>query len=262
MDNGMRAVAEPGIILRALVGSKVHGLNLEGTDDKDEMGVTIEPPDHVIGLKQFEQWVYRTKAEGVPSGPGDLDLTVYSLRKFVRLALAGNPTVLLLLFAPDDSCAVLRDEGRQLRALAPAFVSKVAADRYAGYLRDQKDRLLGERGGRALRKPWSFEHPTAGFDTKYAMHMVRLGFQGVELLETGRITLPMPPAPREFTMAIRRGEIDLDAVLKATERLEARLAELRETSHLPDRPDESAIEAWMLRTYLADRRWAAPAWHS
>src|SRR5688572_31106775 len=30
-----------------------------------------------------------------------------------------------------------------------------------------------------------------GFDTKYAMHMLRLGFQGVELLTTGRLNLPM-----------------------------------------------------------------------
>ena len=36
----------------------------------------------------------RTQPEGVRSGPGDLDLIVYSLRKWMRLALTGNPTVL------------------------------------------------------------------------------------------------------------------------------------------------------------------------
>jgi hypothetical protein len=31
-----------------------------------------------------------------------------------------------------------------------------------------------------------------GYDTKYAMHVLRLGLQGVELLTTGRFTLPVP----------------------------------------------------------------------
>jgi hypothetical protein len=34
----------------------------------------------------------------MPSGPGDLDLTIYGLRKYCRMALKGSPTVLLLLF--------------------------------------------------------------------------------------------------------------------------------------------------------------------
>jgi predicted nucleotidyltransferase len=255
MDNGMRSVAEPGIILRALVGSTLHGLNLEGTDDRDEMGITIESPDHVVGLGDFEQWVYRTQPEGSPSGPGDLDLIVYSLRKYVRLAIAGNPTVILLLFAPRSVCSVLTRAGEELQALAPSIVSRLAAERYAGYLKDQKERMLGSRGGRALRKKWAIEHPSAGFDTKYAMHMVRLGIQGVELLSTGRITLPMPRSEREFTMAIRRGEVDLPGVLDATEKLESRLEELRTSSPLRERPDKKAIESWMVRTYLS-------AWHS
>src|SRR5439155_17926998 len=80
VDSGGRAAAEPNTILRATVGSKLHGLNLEATDDTDEMGVCVEPPEYVVGLRQFEQWVYRTQPEGHPSGPKDLDLTIYSLR--------------------------------------------------------------------------------------------------------------------------------------------------------------------------------------
>jgi hypothetical protein len=36
-------IAEGGLIIRSLVGSTIHGLQLEGTDDRDEMGVCIEP---------------------------------------------------------------------------------------------------------------------------------------------------------------------------------------------------------------------------
>src|SRR2546430_5810567 len=97
-----RRIAETGTILRVLVGSGVHGTAVEGQDDRDEMGICIEGPEYVIGLRSFEQYQFRTQPEGVRSGPGDLDLTIYSLRKWLRLALQGNPTVLLPLFVPDE----------------------------------------------------------------------------------------------------------------------------------------------------------------
>lgn len=90
------AVARGGCILRAVVGSTVHGLANAGTDDRDEMGVCIEPPEYVLGLRPFEHWVFRTQDEGTPSGPGDLDLTIYGLGKYCQMALKGSPTVLLL----------------------------------------------------------------------------------------------------------------------------------------------------------------------
>ena len=83
--------AERDLILRTTVGSVVHGLSNPGTDDRDEMGVCIEPPEYLLGFRRFEHFVYRTQPEGHPSGPGDLDLTVYGLRKFCVLALKGSP---------------------------------------------------------------------------------------------------------------------------------------------------------------------------
>jgi len=94
-------IATRGLILRGSVGSTAHGLHLAGTDDRDEMGVAVEPPVRVIGLTDFEQHIHRTAEERVkhspvadqrqhgrtpPSQAGDLDLTVYSLRKYTRLA--------------------------------------------------------------------------------------------------------------------------------------------------------------------------------
>src|SRR3954463_15613041 len=95
-DPRARALAERGCILRGLVGSTVHGLSNPGADDRDEMGVCVEPEDYVLGLRPFEHCVARTQPEGHPSGPGDVDLTIYGLRKFCRLAIKGSPTVLLL----------------------------------------------------------------------------------------------------------------------------------------------------------------------
>ena len=42
-------IALDHLILRTTVGSVVHGLSNPGTDDRDELGVCIEPPEYLRG---------------------------------------------------------------------------------------------------------------------------------------------------------------------------------------------------------------------
>jgi hypothetical protein len=247
-------IAERGTILRVLVGSGVHGTAIEGQDDRDEMGLCVEPPEHVIGLRTFEQYVYRTQPEGVRSGPGDLDLTVYSLRKWTRLAMAGNPTVLLPLFVPDEHVVEIAPLGRALRATPDLVVSRVAAGRFAGYLRNQRSKLLGEHPSGTNRPELIDRY---GFDTKFAMHMVRLGLQGVELLESGRISLPVPEPHRTWLRELRVGEHSRDEALAVAGELEARIEALAGTSSLPPEPDAARIDAWLIAVY--QQAWATGA---
>lgn len=258
MNNGddiERAIAERGTILRCQVGSGLHGTSIEGTDDRDEMGICIEPPEYVIGLQLFEQWIFRTAWERTgtglrspnqpTSGHGDLDLTVYSLRKWIRLALRGNPTVLLPLFAPEQELVAITPLGRELRELAPAIISRVAAKSFLGYSVAQRERLVGLRGeARASRRV-----NAAGYDGKFAMHMLRLGFQGIELLETGRITLPVPEPELTFLRQVRTGEAELDGVLARAERNERRLLELETAAPCAAEPDFSAVDEWLVSAY-------------
>ena len=80
-------------ILRTTVGSGVHGIAIEGTDDHDEMGVYIESMPNLLGIRPYrEDYMARTRREGERSGPGDTDLILYSLSKYLRLAVKGNPT--------------------------------------------------------------------------------------------------------------------------------------------------------------------------
>jgi hypothetical protein len=101
----------------------VHGLSNPGTDDRDEMGVCIEPPEYILELRRVEHCVARTQPEGSPSGPGDVDLTIYGLRKLASLARKGSPTVLLLFFIRGDDVLEQSELGVELQALAPAFLS-------------------------------------------------------------------------------------------------------------------------------------------
>ncbi len=111
----------------------------------------------------------------------------------------------------------------------------------------QRQRLLGERGQKKVHRPeLEAKH---GYDTKYAMHMLRLGFQGVELMQTGRLVLPMVEGTREFLMDVRYGRIELDAVLTMAGNLERSLKDLINTSPIPAEPNEEAVQDWMIRTY-------------
>ena len=256
-----RALAEGATILRAQVGSGVHGTSIEGSDDRDEMGVCTEPPEYVIGLRKFDQYEYHTawaREGGLRnrSGPGDLDITVYSLRKYMRLALAGNPSILVPLFAPDSEVVTVTELGAELRAMTPRIVSRQAGHRFAGYLHAQRRGLLSHDGkGRDVTRPELIQR--YGWDTKYGGHMVRLGHQGVELLETGRITLPMPEAQRETVRVIRTGLYTMSEALVMAEELEARIRELLETSPLPEHPDSAAADRWLISAY--QRAWSGEA---
>ena len=50
-----RLIAERGTILRVQVGSGVHGTSIAGQDDRDEMGVCLEPPEFVTGLARVPE---------------------------------------------------------------------------------------------------------------------------------------------------------------------------------------------------------------
>ena len=76
-DLSPRGLAEQGLILRTQVGSGVHGTSISGQDDRDEMGICLEPPAFVTGLVRvpngirgeepsvaFEQ--YERPAAGMP----------------------------------------------------------------------------------------------------------------------------------------------------------------------------------------------------
>ena len=248
-----RAMAERTTILRVPAGSTLHGLNLPGTDDSDEVGICIEDIDAAVGFSEFEQYIYRTAAEregkhDAPSRAGDLDLTIFSLRKFLRLAMQGNPQILQCLFVPAHLCIVRDALGSTLQELAPLLVSRHAGARYLGYLEAQRQRLLGERGQKKVNRPeLEAKH---GFDTKYAMHILRLGFQGVELMSTGKLTLPMAEKDRAFVYATRLGDVPLQDVLTHAGELEHQIKDLLHDAPVPAEPAREELQAWMVRRYL------------
>lgn len=245
---GDRREALANEILRSEVGSGVHGMAIAGTDDRDEMGVFIETMGQCVGLDRATgHYVHRTAEHaGARSYAGDLDLTIYSLRKWMSLALAGNPTVLTVLFAPKESIVIETPLGVQLRQQVPNIVSKQAGHRFLGYLNGQRQRLTGEgpRQSRVPNRPELIEKH--GYDTKYASHALRLGLQGLELMETGWLTLPMAGSDWRRCMAVKRGEVDFDTALAWIDLCARDLEHAIATSSLPEHPNRDAVGRWMV----------------
>src|SRR5436309_6221188 len=164
------------------------------------MGVLIEGPEDVLGLDErgYSTVMQRTQPEGTRSGPGDTDRTLHSLRRFLRLAASGNPSILMSFWAPVLHAT---DEGHQLRELADAFIGRHVVPRYRGYMQSQAMRLLGTRGGGHGRRGGGQREELIvayGYDTKYAMHCARLGFQCIELLTTRHLNLPIQGEPADW----------------------------------------------------------------
>jgi hypothetical protein len=234
-------------ILVVEVGSGAHGTGLPGKEDHDETVIWVEPAADVFALKDHEPRAIqqRTAPEGKPSEPTDTDRNLYTLRRFLNLAVAGNPTIMLVLWAP---VLQAHEHGRELRAMADAFVGRHLIPKYRGYMHAQTDRLLGLRGGRHGR----MRETEAGFDTKYAMHAARLGFQAIELLRTGRLELPIADPAGQWLKDVRAGKVPMDEITTRIDELHRTLDELADDEAIPSGPDRARIIEWSIGVH---RRW-------
>lgn len=234
-------------------GSGLHGAKLEGTDDHDIYGVFIEPPEKLLGLDRYEHFVWSTSAQTVRNGPGDVDITLYSLRKWAGLAAKGNPTCLHFLFAdnvlyPDlDSMHLVNGyQWMDLFAKRDLFLSKACAKQFMGFVNAQLGRLTGERGrGKKGQRP-ELEQKF-GYDVKAGMHSIRLLYECMELMRTGYMTFPRPE--REMLIHIRQGGWSLDRLIAHANVLFMELKQAVQESKLPDEVDRNAISKFITELY-------------
>lgn len=230
------------VILLFEGGSKMHGAKLDGKDDTDWFGVYIEPPEKVLGVDGFEHFVYTTGGERGGNGPEDVDVCLYSLQKWARLACKGNPSVLSFLFAKPVFEQIV---WAKLMMNAQAFLAKSHLGQFLGYANAQLRRLYNQQGQKNCNRPFLEEE--FGYDTKYAMHIIRLLGEAKELMETGRMTFPRPN--KDELIAIRKGEFKRYEFENWGNRLEQEALEAQKTSTLPDKVDRAQVSKLVAGTY-------------
>jgi len=116
------------------------------------------------------------------------------------------------------------------------------------------DMLDRERRYKGARKRWSqyqtwLKHRNPkraalearfGYDTKHAMHLVRLLRMGGEILRGDGVIVRRPD--RDALLAIRDGDLDYDGLITQAESLSDAIETAEAPSPLPSAPDEAALD--------------------
>ncbi|WP_409468360.1 nucleotidyltransferase domain-containing protein [Streptomyces sp. HC307] len=215
------------ILLSGVVGSTAYGLAHEGSD-VDRLGLFAAPTDALHGL-------HGPKESHVTTAP---DRTLHEAAKWCRLALGGNPTVMELVWLPEELYEVRTELGDELIGIRASFLSaRRVRDAYLGYATQQFRKLRSRGDG-------SFSADTRKRTAKHARHLKRLCQQGYELYTTGQLTIRVED-PESYHRFGEQVAADPAAALPLLHRFEAAFAESR--SVLPEQPDETAAEAWLRR---------------
>jgi len=224
-------------------GSELHGAKVMGTDDLDIYGAYVEPPELALGLESLPHYVWSTAGNDRRNGPADVDVTLYSLKKWAGLACKGNPTALHFLFAKET---LQNPIWRLILRRREIFLSRLCAKHFMGFANDQLSRITGAKGrGKKGQRPELEEK--YGYDVKAAMHTLRLLYECKEILQTGKITLPRPE--RELLIRVRTGRYSIQKVLDIANRLFGECADEERKSLLPDRIDRKAVSEVLAQCY-------------
>src|SRR6185436_6970266 len=166
-------------------GSKAYGIDVEGSDD-DYVGVFIPRLRDFVSMAGLERDTY------AENGP---DFTIHEIGKFCRLALKGNPAILETLWNPN---IVHRTEvGDELVRLKRQFLHRGSLDVYVDYAEAQLKKMVKGKG----------LHAKGGaYNGKYGAHLIRLLHSGLDLAQTGEVTVRVSSKLAETLLEIRSGQ--------------------------------------------------------
>lgn len=229
-------------IMECISGSRACGTSTP-TSDTDYRGLFIGVPESILTpfypVEQVE-------------GPGDRVL--YEIGKFLKLAADQNPNILELLWVRESDVLFTTPWYQALRDIRGRILSTKARHTFGGYAHAQMKRLKNaadqvaetgkSRPGRnPARAQLEQEH---GYDTKHAMHLVRLLRMGLEVLQEGQLRVYRPDAAE--LLEIRDGKYSLAEILQMAEELDQQLAQI--SSDLPRSVDTAFLARHLKGLYL------------
>ncbi|WP_327363153.1 nucleotidyltransferase domain-containing protein [Streptomyces sp. NBC_01296] len=216
------ALVRDHTVYACVMGSRAFGLATEASDT-DRRGVYVaptplfwrfeKPPTHVEGPREEEfSW---------------------ELERFCELALRANPNILECMHSP--LVERLTPVGEELLSLREAFLSRRAHTTFTRYAASQRAKLVADVRIHGAPR-W-----------KHAMHLLRLLLSCRDLLRTGRLTIDATEH-RDRLLSVKRGELTWPEVDTWMSRLTAESETALATTPLPEAPDLSRVEDFLLRT--------------
>jgi predicted nucleotidyltransferase len=132
--------------------------------------------------------------------------------------------------------------------LPPDVVASLNAEkRYRAAMKHWESYQTWQAERNEARAALEREH---GYDTKHAMHLIRLMRMGLEVLERGELIVRRPDAAE--LVAIRDGALSFDELMAAAEELRGRMEEAS-GSHLPAEVDRERIERLVVELVEEER---------
>jgi predicted nucleotidyltransferase len=212
----------PFIIYSCIVGSRAYGLDDESSDT-DRRGIYLPPADL--------QWSLFGAPEQLEDHANQE--CYWELQKFLIMALKANPNILECLHTPlVERADALAEELLSMRGV---FLSKLIYKTYNGYVLSQFKKLEQD-----LRTKGEIKQ-------KHAMHLIRLLRSGIIAVETGELVVRVPEDVRRELLAIKHGEFTWDETNQLRLDLHTRFDAAFAKTALPDRPDYTAANAFLLR---------------
>jgi len=214
------------LCLLGLQGSRALGFAESKDADWDYRGVFVSPNKELLSFHKPKQTIE------VNSGAGDneAEFVFHEVEKFMSLAMKGNPSVINILFIPKFN---LKDDiGDQIVKNRNLFLSEPAIrNAFGGYAYSQ---ILYLKRNCKFKSGLRF--------SKHIKHCFRLFDNGQELLEEGKITIPLKD-PQKYIDISKETNIN-----KLYRMFEERDKEFRSCkSILPEKPDEYWINKLLLK---------------
>lgn len=217
-------------------GSHLYGTNRPDSD-LDIRGVYLESPEQIYGLKEAR--VIEKK---------DPDTAVYPLKKFVHLALQGNPNILEILFARSEYWILSIAEKEFFMPFVEyryKFLSQRVRHTYIGYAKSQLYKIAD--GKSPTKNTRSHLIEKFGYDTKYAMHTIRLLIQVESILTHGDFDPTFYGQDLDNLIGVLNGDMSKEGFIDYASDLIRKIDSL--PSDLSCEPDTDFIEGLLIDTY-------------
>lgn len=225
-DVGAFPVPE-NLLVWARTGSAAHNTTTQDSDE-DRMGILLPPTPYLIGLKSWDHW------EGKSAG---YDFKLWTLHKFVRLALASNPIAMEFLWIDPQDLLRTTTGWYQLLEVRDAFSSLQAYHSFRGMIRGLVSVVDKSDFGPGV------------YDHKKAAHALRLACMAEEFLRTGQMKVRRDD-DAELLRRVKQGLHEWETVHAWIEEALYAMTLAHAKSPLPEEPDTELIEEVLMEIVL------------
>lgn len=220
------------------------GSNIIGTADDTsdiDVRVVVNPNDTLkYGLVDFEHSKLVEGLDGV-NGAFDLDVEVFSLRKFVKSLYNGEVIAVEMLHCPIEGVVLKKDLMSRLMTIKDVFITKTLVKNYCSYaygmwrksMHANKEAIKNPERARVLEE---FD-----YETKYAMKSHLYFTMAKEILTGQGYNLARSDA--RFLLGLKNGTYTREQMNQHLETLNKECQVLLKESSLPSTPDFELVNS-------------------